>query len=81
MSRASRGGFYHLPRYGVGARPGKTARASAATRLRVALREQILTEEGVRGVRVDVSRVAQGAWLLAVRVQTTHGLIEVDVEP
>jgi hypothetical protein len=74
------GGFYHLPRFGAGARAGKLARKTVAARLRTALLEQVLGEEGVLRADVTVSRPEPGIWVFALRVETAQGTLDLALE-
>lgn len=70
----ARGGFAHMPDYGLGLVAKELRLNGTAAQLAAEAEAQISREEGVAAVRVDVDDQTPGLLVLSVAVQTRDGL-------
>lgn len=69
-----KGGFFHLPNYGMGLKPKAVAYPYQLTSARAEMRRQILEESEVQDCTVKVTQTAQGIVIFFVKVRTKQGL-------
>ncbi len=70
----AKGGFYHLPDYGVGIQVKKKFNATNLTRLQAEIIRQLREEEDIDDLAVNLANPSPGGLVVEIRARTLSGL-------